>query len=257
MQVTRAAQEKKKSIRKGRLPINRNFGWPETGATVGKACRLIQLRRNTDRRGEERMKGNFSKVLVASCLVAVTWLPAFANATVYKVDPQHSSAQFAVTHLMISEVRGEFHALNGTVNVDESDVTKSSVEVTIDASTIDTREPDRDQNLKSPQFLDVTKYPTMSFRSTKVEKGSSGHLKITGDLTIHGVTKSVVLDMTEPKSPIKDPWGLQRTAVSGTTKINRQDFGLTYSETLDNGGLVVGNEVEITLDVEMIVPPGK
>jgi len=97
----------------------------------------------------------------------------------------------------------------------------------------------------------------MSFKSTKVEKGSSGHLKITGDLTIHGVTKSVVLDMTEPKSPIKDPWGLQRSAVSGTTKINRQDFGLTYSETLDNGGLVVGNEVEITLDVEMIVPPGK
>ena len=203
------------------------------------------------------MKACSSKVLVASCLVAVTWLPAFAKATVYKVDPQHSSAQFGVTHLMISKVRGEFHALNGTVNVDESDVTKSSVEVTIDASTIDTREPDRDQNLKSPQFLDVTKYPTMSFKSTKVEKGSSGHLKITGDLTIHGVTKSVVLDMTEPKSPIKDPWGLQRTAVSGTTKINRQDFGLTYSPTLDNGGLVVGNEVEITLDVEMIVPPGK
>jgi polyisoprenoid-binding protein YceI len=174
-----------------------------------------------------------------------------------QVDPQHSFAQFGVTHLMISKVRGEFHALNGTVNVDESDVTKSSVEVTIDASTIDTREPDRDANLKSPQFLDVTKYPTMSFKSTKVEKGSSGHLKITGDLTIHGVTKSVVLDMTEPKSAIKDPWGLQRSAVSGTTKINRQDFGLTYSETLDNGDLVVGNEVEITLDVEMIVPPGK
>ena len=143
------------------------------------------------------MKACSSKVLVASCLVPVTWLPAFAKATVYKVDPQHSFAQFGVTHLMISKVRGEFHALNGTVNVDESDVTKSSVEVTIDASTIDTREPDRDQNLKSPQFLDVTKYPTMSFRSTKVEKGSSGHLKITGDLTIHGVTKSVVYDRAE------------------------------------------------------------
>jgi polyisoprenoid-binding protein YceI len=180
-----------------------------------------------------------------------------AGPTSYKIDPRHSSAQFAVTHLMISKVRGEFHALNGTVNVDEGDVTKSSVEVTIDASTIDTREPDRDKDLKSDHFLDVAKFPTMTFKSTKVEKGVSGHLKITGDLTIHGATKSVVLDVIAPKPPIKDPWGLQRTAVSGVTKINRQDFGLTYSPTLDNGGLVVGNEVDITLDVEMIVPPVK
>jgi polyisoprenoid-binding protein YceI len=129
--------------------------------------------------------------------------------------------------------------------------------VTIDASTVDTREPDRDKDLKSPHFLDVAKYPSISFKSTKVEKGATGRLKITGDLTIHGVTKSVVLDVAEPSPPIKDPWGLQRTAVSGATKINRQDFGLTYSPTLDNGGLVVGNEVEITLDVEMIVPPAK
>ena len=96
-----------------------------------------------------------------------------------------------------------------------------------------------------------------SFKSTKVEKAAAGKLQITGDLTIHGVTKSVVLDVTEPKLPIKDPWGLQRTAISGSTKINRQDFGLNYSPTLDNGGLVVGNEVEITLDVEMIVPSAK
>jgi polyisoprenoid-binding protein YceI len=201
------------------------------------------------------MKVYFLKGLLTGGLGIVLWLPAFAKVTAYKVDPQHSSAQFAVTHLMISKVRGEFHAVNGKVSVDEGDITKSSVEVTIDASTIDTREPDRDKDLKSPHFLDVTKYPTLSFKSTNVEKGTSGHLKITGDLTIHGVTKSVVLDVTEPKSPIKDPWGLQRTAVSGTAKINRQDFGLTYSPTLDNGGLVVGNEVEITLDVEMIVPP--
>ena len=153
--------------------------------------------------------------------------------------------------------QGQLHAVNGTVNIDDSDIAKSSVEVTIDASTIDTREPDRDNDLKSPHFLDVTKYPTMTFKSTKVENGAPGHLKITGDLTIHGVTKSVVLDVTAPKSPIKDPWGLQRTAVSGATKINRHDFGLTYSPTLDNGGLVVGNEVEITLDAEMIIPPAK
>jgi polyisoprenoid-binding protein YceI len=203
------------------------------------------------------MRPYFSRVGIGMGMAAILSLPALGAVTTYKIDPQHSSAQFAVTHLMISKVRGEFHAVNGTVTVDNSDVTKSSVEVTIDASTIDTREPDRDKDLKSPHFLDVAKYPTMTFKSTKVETGAPGHLKITGDLTIHGVTKSVVLDVTAPKSPIKDPWGLQRTAISGTAKINRQDFGLTYSPTMDNGGLVVGNEVEITLDVEMIIPPAK
>jgi polyisoprenoid-binding protein YceI len=203
------------------------------------------------------MTGYFPRVVLGGGLAMFLAGPAVAGPTTYKIDPQHSSAQFAVTHLMISKVRGEFHAVNGTVHVDDGDITKSSVEVTIDASTIDTREPDRDKDLKSDHFLDVAKYPTMTFKSTKVENGPSGHLKITGDLTIHGVAKSVVLDVTAPKPPIKDPWGLQRTAVSGVTKINRQDFGLNYSPTLDNGGLVVGNDVDITLDVEMIVPPAK
>jgi polyisoprenoid-binding protein YceI len=203
------------------------------------------------------MRGHFTKVMVAGGFAAVLALPVLAGVKTYKIDSQHSSAQFAVTHLMISKVRGEFHAVNGTVNIDESDITKSAVEVTIDASTVDTREPDRDKDLKSPHFLDVAKYPTMSFKSTKIEKGASGKLRITGDLAIHGVTKSVVLDVTEPNPPIKDPWGLQRTAISGTAKINRQDFGLNYSPTLDNGGLVVGNEIEIALDAEMIVPPAK
>ena len=203
------------------------------------------------------MKRQIMRGLVAGGLAAVACLPSLAKVTSYKIDPQHSSAQFAVTHLMISRVRGEFHPVNGIVSLDDADITKSSVEVTIDASAVDTGEPDRDKDLKSPNFLDVAKYPTMSFKSTKVERGASGHLTVTGDLTIHGVTKSVVLDMTEPKAPIKDPWGLQRTAVSGTTKINRQDFGLMFSAKLDNGGLVVGNEVEIALDVEMIVPPAK
>jgi polyisoprenoid-binding protein YceI len=196
-------------------------------------------------------------VIVAGGFAAVLALPVLAGVKTYKIDPQHSSAQFAVTHLMISKVRGEFHAVNGTVNIDDSDISKSAVEVTIDASTVDTREPDRDKDLKSPHFLDVAKYPTMSFKSTKIEKDASGKLRITGDLAIHGVTKSVVLDVTEPNPPIKDPWGLQRTAISGSTKINRQDFGLNYSPTLDNGGLVVGNEIEITLDAEMIVPSAK
>ena len=201
------------------------------------------------------MKGHLLRVVAGVGLAAVLSWPALAGTTTYKIDPRHSSAQFGVTHLMLSTVRGEFRSMNGTVVVDDGDVTKSSVEVTIDATTIDTREPDRDKDLKSPNFFDVAKYPTITFKSTKVENGAPGHLKITGDLTIHGATKSVVLDVTVPKPPIKDPWGLQRTAVSGGTKINRQDFGLTYSKTLDNGGLVIGNDVDITLDVEMIVPP--
>jgi polyisoprenoid-binding protein YceI len=201
------------------------------------------------------MKGHFLRVVGGAALAAVLSWPALAGATTYKIDPRHSSANFAVTHLMISTVRGEFHSVNGTVNVDDSDLSKSSVEVTIDASTVDTREPDRDKDLKSPNFFDVAKYPTITFKSTKVESAGPGKLKVTGDLTLHGVTKSVVLDVTAPKSPIKDPWGLQRTAVSGTTKINRQDFGMTYSKTLDNGGLMISNDVDITLDVEMIVPP--
>lgn len=203
------------------------------------------------------MRSYCSRVVVMGGLVAALGFPVCAKVISYKLDSQHSSAQFAVTHLMISKVRGEFHAVNGTVSLDDNDITKSSVDVIIDASTVDTREPDRDKDLKSPNSLDVAKYPMMSFKSTKVEKGTSGYLKVTGDLTIHGVSKSVVLDITEPKPPIKDPWGLQRTAISGTTKINRQEFGLFYSPTLDNGGLIVGNEVEITLDVEMIVPPAK
>jgi len=202
------------------------------------------------------MTGYFSRGVIGAGLAIVFSLPAFAGVTTYKIDPRHSSANFAVTHLMISTVRGEFHAVNGTVNIDDTDVTKSSVDVTIDASTVDTREPDRDKDLKSPNFFDVDKYPAITFKSSKVEKGSApGHLKVTGDLTLHGVTKSVVLDVTAPKPAIKDPWGLQRTAVSGSTKINRQDFGMNYSKTLDNGGLMISNDVDITLDVEMIIPP--
>jgi len=201
------------------------------------------------------MKGHLLRVAVGAGLAAVLSWPALAGTTTYKIDPRHSSANFAVTHLMISTVRGEFHSVNGTVVVDDSDITKSSVDVTIDASTVDTREPDRDKDLKSPNFFDVAKYPTLTFKSTKVENAGNGKLKVTGDLTLHGVTKSVVLDVTAPKLPIKDPWGLQRTAASGTAKINRQDFGMNYSKTLDNGGLVVSNDVDITLDVEMIVPP--
>jgi polyisoprenoid-binding protein YceI len=188
-------------------------------------------------------------------LAAALALPASAGTTTYQIDPRHSSAGFGVSHLMISTVRGEFHGVTGTLVVDDSDVSKSSVNVTIDATSVDTREPDRDKHLKSEAFFDVAKYPTITFQSTKVERNNDGSLKVTGDLTIRGVTKTAVLTATLPKPPIKDPWGLQRTAASATTKLNRQDFGVAWNQKLDSGGVVVGNDVNITLDVEMIIPP--
>lgn len=200
------------------------------------------------------MKPCVSRVALILTVASLIALPAFAGATTYKIDPRHSSAQFAVTHLMISTVRGEFHAVNGTVTVDD-DISKSYVNVTIDTSTVDTREPDRDKHLRSADFFDVANHPTMTFVSTKVELAGPGKLKVTGDLTIRGVTKSVVLDVSAPKPAIKDPWGMQRTAVSGAAQINRQDFGIAWNKSLDSGGVVVGDNVDITLDVEMFVPP--
>jgi polyisoprenoid-binding protein YceI len=201
------------------------------------------------------MKLNFPRLVVTAGLAAVLALPASAGTTTWQIDPQHSSAQFGVTHLMISTVRGEFHGVKGTVVLDDQDITKSTVNVTIDATSVDTREPDRDKHLKSPDFLDVAIYPSLTFKSTKVEQVSPGELKVTGDLTIRGVTKQVVLNVEGPKAPIKDPWGLQRSAVSATAKINRQDYGVSWNKTLDSGGVVVSDDVRITLDVEMVIPP--
>jgi polyisoprenoid-binding protein YceI len=201
------------------------------------------------------MKLNFSRWTAAAGLAATLTLSASATTTTWQIDPKHSDAQFAVTHLMISTVRGEFHSINGTVVFDDKDVSKSSVNVTLDATTVDTREPDRDKHLKSPDFFDVAKYPTITFKSTKVEQAGPGKLKVTGDLTIHGVTKSAVLDVEGPKDAIKDPWGMQRSAVTATTKINRKDFSVNWAGKMDTGGAVVGDDVNITLDVEMVQPP--
>jgi polyisoprenoid-binding protein YceI len=197
----------------------------------------------------------FAKAAMIAGLAAAIALPATAGTTTYQIDPRHSSAGFGVTHLMISTVRGEFHGVTGTVVVDDSDLSKSTVNVTIDATTVDTSEPDRDKHLKSEAFFDVAKYPTIAFHSTKVERNNDGSLKVTGDLTIRGVTKTAVLTASLPKSPIKDPWGFQRTAVAASTKINRQDYGVAWNQKLDSGGVVVGDDVSISLDVEMIIPP--
>jgi polyisoprenoid-binding protein YceI len=193
-----------------------------------------------------------NRFALAAALAVFSTLPAAAATSTWQLDPAHSAAQFSVRHFAISTVRGAFSSVKGTVIFDDKDVTKSSVDVTIDVSTVDTREPKRDQDLKSDHFFDVANFPTMTFKSTKVESAGADKLKITGDLTIRGVTKSVVLDVDGPTAAIKDTYGNQRAAVSATTKVNRQDFGVKWNATMDNGGVVVGDDVSITIDAEMI-----
>lgn len=193
------------------------------------------------------------RTFIAATLAGVLSLPATADTTAtWKIDPAHTAAQFAVKHLMISTVRGAFKNVNGTINWDESDVTKSTVNVTIDATTVDTGEAPRDKDLKSDKFFDTAEYPTLTFKSTKVEQAGTGKLKVTGDLTIRGVTKQAVLDVDGPSASVKDPWGNTRSALSASTKINRQDFGVKWNANIDGGGVVVGDDVNITIDLEMI-----
>jgi polyisoprenoid-binding protein YceI len=195
---------------------------------------------------------NLSRTAVAAGLAAVLSLPASAATSNWQIDPAHSSAQFAVRHMAISTVRGAFSNVTGSVVLDDKDIGKSIVDVTIDVASVDTRQPDRDNDLRSDKFFDVAHFPSITFKSKKVEQSAPGKLKITGDLTIRGTTKEVVLDVDGPTPPMKDPWGNQRVAANATTKINRQDYGVKWNATLDNGGVVVGDDVSIVIDVELI-----
>lgn len=175
--------------------------------------------------------------------------------TTWTIDPAHSSVEFAVRHLMITTVRGRFTGVKGTVTVDEADPAKSAVEVVIDAASIDTREPQRDTHLRSADFFDVEKFPTLTFRSTKVDGGLGEPFTLAGDLTIHGVTRPVVLDV-EPEGRIKDAWGGLRSGFTATTKIKRSEFGLTWNQLLEAGGVTVSDEVKISLDVQLVSAAG-
>src|SRR6202047_3958059 len=168
------------------------------------------------------MGNSLSRIALPGGLAAIVSLPASAASSTWQIDPQHTAAQFSVRHLAISTVRGGFSKVTGTVVFDDKDVSKSSVDVTIDVSTVDTREPNRDKDLMSDHFFDVANYPTMTFKSKKVEQAGAGKLKVTGDLTIRGVTKEVVLDVDGPTAPVKDPWGKERLRLgaSATTQIN-------------------------------------
>ncbi|MBI3245855.1 MAG: YceI family protein [Deltaproteobacteria bacterium] len=188
--------------------------------------------------------------LLAVSVLALT-TPTLGRAAVWELDPAHSSAQFAIRHLMVSTVRGEFTKFTGTFMLDDKDLAKSTLEASIDVASINTRITKRDDDLKSPNFFDVAKYPTMTFKSKKVEAAGEGKFRVTGDLTMHGVTKEVVLDVSGSTKAIKDPMGKMRLGGSATTKINRKDFGLTYNKILETGGMLVGEDVDITIDVEM------
>ena len=169
----------------------------------------------------------------------------------YQIDPSHSTASFSIKHMMIAKVHGGFEKVSGTLNYDPANPTTSTVQVSIETASINTREPQRDAHLKSPDFFDVEKYPTITFKSTRVE-GSGGELKVIGDLTIHGVTQQVTLDVEGPSDEMKDPWGNIKIGASGLTKIKRKDFGLTWNAALEAGGFLVGDDVTINLDVQFV-----
>jgi polyisoprenoid-binding protein YceI len=178
--------------------------------------------------------------------------PSAVAQQTWTIDPGHSEASFAVKHLMISTVKGNFRNVSGTVVVDESDPAASRVEAVIDAASIDTRQEQRDTHLRSADFFDVEKYPSLTFRSTKVESLGNGQFRVQGDLTIRDVTKPVVLEVEETGRG-KDPWGGDRVGYSATTKFDRTDFGLTWNQALEAGGIMVGNEVKVTLDVQAVL----
>ena len=172
--------------------------------------------------------------------------------TSWQIDPVHSVAHFSVRHLMISNVRGEFTKVSGIAVLDWSDPAKSSVEAIIDATSIDTREPQRDAHLRSADFLDVANHPTITFRSKKITPAGPEHFKVTGDLTIRGTTREVTFDVEGPAPAVKDPYGNVRTGVSATAKISRKEFGLAWNALTEAGGVMVGDEVSLTFDAELI-----
>ena len=192
------------------------------------------------------------RLVLTACIVLALRATVLGDTSVWEIDPSHSSTQFAIRHLMVSTVRGEFGKVSGTVTLDESDPTKSVIEATIATDSINTRVEKRDNHLRGPDFFDVEKYPTITFKSKKIEAAGAGKFTVAGDLTMHGVTKEVILNVAGTTKPVKDPAGKLRLGGSATTTINRKDFGFSYNRVLETGGVLVGDEVNITIDVELI-----
>ncbi|HUB28816.1 MAG TPA: YceI family protein [Terracidiphilus sp.] len=172
--------------------------------------------------------------------------------TTWNIDPAHSSAEFKVKHMMISNVKGKFSGITGVLKLHDEDCAESFVEATIPVATVSTGDPQRDSHLQGAEFFEAEKFPTFTFRSTHVVRHAPGEHKVTGELTLHGVTRPVVFEVEGPSEPGKDPWGNLRIGLSATAKINRKDFGLSWNAALETGGVLVGEDVTITLDIQFI-----
>ncbi|MFY9644671.1 MAG: YceI family protein [Terriglobales bacterium] len=191
------------------------------------------------------------RISVVSALSLFASLSALAQTSTWNIDPAHSTAQFTVRHLGISNVTGNFTKVTGTVVLNDKDITQSQVSASIDVNSIDTRVEMRDKDLKSPNFFDVEKYPTIEFKSKRITN-SSGKVQLIGDLTIHGTTHEVTLDVDGPSPELTDPWGNSRRGISASTTINRKEFGLVYNNLLKTGEAMVGDNVKIQIDAEMV-----
>lgn len=192
-----------------------------------------------------------TKLMTLAALVLLV-SPAAAAVSTWNIDSDHSAAHFRIEHMVIAEVQGSFHKLSGSAQVNGDDLADSSIEVTIAVDSIDTGVEKRDAHLKSADFFEVAKYPTMTFVSKEGKKGWGNKYRVKGDLTLHGVTKEVELLIANPSEPVKDPWGNIRRGAKATTTINRKDFGIVWNATLESGGLLIGEEVEIVIDLELI-----
>jgi polyisoprenoid-binding protein YceI len=195
------------------------------------------IRNSTNRGGREEM---------------TTATQATGTKTAWAIDPAHTDVEFSVRHMMLSNTKGHFSGISGTILMDEQDLTNSSVEVSIDTSTVDTREPNRDAHLKSADFFEAEKYPAMTFKSTNIKKVHDETYEVTGDLTIKDVTRPVVLETTY-NGRNTSPWGTQVVSVSAETSINRKDYGLTYNVALETGGFMVGDKIKISIELEAIL----
>lgn len=197
------------------------------------------------------MKSILHLVAPAALGLALLSVPAAASATTWEVDASHSRLGFSVRHLMVTNTRGHFKKWTGVIEIDDKDPTKSKVAIDVDVASIDTDDEKRDEHLRAPDFFDAAKFPKMTFKSTKIVKGGKGY-KVTGDLTIKDVTKSVVLEIEGPAKAVKDPWGNEKSGAAVTGVINREDFGLKWNAPLETGGVAVGKDVKLEIEVELL-----
>ncbi len=202
------------------------------------------------------MRRSIKAVFAAAALSLGLFAPGLSEAAeTWKIDPAHSNVGFSVRHLMVSNVKGDFNKVEGTVIWDAKNLDKSKIEATIDVASISTRDEKRDEHLRSADFFDVQKYPTMTFTSTKIERAGKDRLLAKGELSLHGVKRPATFEISGPSAQMKDPWGMTKMGATATGKLNRKEFGMVWNKALDGGGVLVGDEVTFTIEVELTMQP--